>query len=31
MIDKKTFKIIFDRARSEFGNKEAFAVGERHP
>ena len=31
MIDKKTFKEIFDRARNEFGNKEAFAVGERHP
>lgn len=31
MIDKKTFREIFDRARSEFGNKEVFANDERHP
>ena len=31
MIDKKTFREIFDRARSEFGNKEVFATDERHP
>ena len=31
MIDRKTFRKIFDRARSEFGNKEAFANDERHP
>ena len=31
LIDKKTFTEIFDRARSEFGNKEVFAVDERHP
>ena len=31
MIDKKTFREIFDRARSEFGNKEIFANDERHP
>ena len=31
MIDKRTFHKIFDRARAEFGNKEVFAVDERHP
>ena len=31
MIDKKTFREIYDRARSEFGNKEIFANDERQP
>ena len=31
MIDIKTFREIFDRARSEFGKKEIFATDERHP
>ena len=31
MIDKKTFREIYDRARSEFGNKEVFANNERQP
>lgn len=31
MIDKRTFRAIFDRARAEFGNKEVFANDERHP
>ena len=30
-IDKKQFKEIFDRAREEFGKKEAFMPKERHP
>lgn len=30
-IDSKVFREIFELARSEFGNKEAFERGERHP
>ena len=30
-IDKDCFREIFDRARSEWGNKEIFERGERHP
>ena len=30
-IDKKLFKKIYNQARSEFGNKESFASGERRP
>ena len=31
MIDKKTFRAIFDRAREEFGNKEVYSTDERKP
>ena len=30
-IDKKLFRKIYNQARSEFGNKESFASGERKP
>ena len=31
MIDKNTFREIFNRAREEFGNKAVFGSDERHP